>query len=84
MLKGFITGPWCCGIGEGAGIRFRAAVGAVADGDGLISRSSIWWRRSGFGSRRSWGAVVWLTAAVSMAAVEVFFPQIYGGLWSSS
>lgn len=29
-----------------------------------------------------WGAVVWLTAAVSMAAVEVFFPQIYGGrIW---
>ena len=27
----------------------------------------------------AWGAVVWLTAAVSMAAVEVFFPQIYGG-----
>ncbi len=26
-----------------------------------------------------WGAVVWLTAGVSMAAVEVFFPQIYGG-----
>ena len=26
-----------------------------------------------------WGAVVWLTASVSMAAVEVFFPQIYGG-----
>jgi hypothetical protein len=26
-----------------------------------------------------WGAVVWLTAAVSMAAVEVFFPQVYGG-----
>ena len=26
-----------------------------------------------------WGAVVWLTAAVSMAAVEAFFPQIYGG-----
>lgn len=30
----------------------------------------------------AWGAVVWLTAAVSMAAVEVFFPQVYGGrLW---
>ena len=28
-----------------------------------------------------WGAVVWLTAAVSMAAVQVFFPQIYGGSW---
>jgi hypothetical protein len=23
--------------------------------------------------------VVWLTASVSMAAVEVFFPQVYGG-----
>jgi hypothetical protein len=29
-----------------------------------------------------WGAVVWLTASVSMAAVEVFFPQVYGGrMW---
>jgi hypothetical protein len=29
-----------------------------------------------------WGAVVWLTACVSMAAVEVFFPQVYGGrMW---
>lgn len=27
----------------------------------------------------AWGAVVWLTASVSMAAVEVFFPQVYGG-----
>lgn len=27
----------------------------------------------------AWGAVVWLTAAVSMAVVEVFFPQVYGG-----
>lgn len=30
----------------------------------------------------AWGAVVWLTAAVSMAAVEIFFPQVYGGrMW---
>jgi hypothetical protein len=30
----------------------------------------------------SWGAVVWLTSAISMAAVEALFPQIYGGrLW---
>jgi Family of unknown function (DUF6163) len=29
-----------------------------------------------------WGAVVWLTSAVSMAVVETLFPQIYGGrLW---
>jgi uncharacterized membrane protein (DUF2068 family) len=27
----------------------------------------------------AWGAVIWLTAAISMAAVEVFFPQVYGG-----
>jgi len=25
-----------------------------------------------------WGAVVWLTSIISMAAVEVLFPQIYG------
>lgn len=26
-----------------------------------------------------WGAVVWLTSVISMAAVETLFPQIYGG-----
>jgi hypothetical protein len=26
-----------------------------------------------------WGAVVWLTSVISMIAVEVLFPQIYGG-----
>jgi hypothetical protein len=30
----------------------------------------------------AWGAVIWLTSVVSMAVVELFFPQIYGGnLW---
>ena len=29
-----------------------------------------------------WGAVVWLTSVISMMAVELLFPQIYGGrLW---
>jgi hypothetical protein len=29
-----------------------------------------------------WGAVVWLTSVISMVAVEVLFPTIYGGrLW---
>jgi hypothetical protein len=29
-----------------------------------------------------WGAVVWLTSVISMAAVEVLFPKIYGGsMW---
>jgi Family of unknown function (DUF6163) len=27
----------------------------------------------------AWGAVVWLTATVSMAVVELFFPNVYGG-----
>src|SRR5439155_17040566 len=32
-----------------------------------------------------WGAVVWLTSVISMAAVELLFPQIYGGdTWSVS
>jgi hypothetical protein len=26
-----------------------------------------------------WGAVVWLTSVVSMMAVELLFPQVYGG-----
>lgn len=26
-----------------------------------------------------WGAVVWLTAVISMVAVEMIFPQVYGG-----
>src|SRR5262245_11553111 len=29
-----------------------------------------------------WGAVVWLTSIISMIAVEMLFPQIYGGrMW---
>src|SRR5436189_4265872 len=26
-----------------------------------------------------WGAVVWLTSVISLAAVEILFPQIFGG-----
>ncbi len=26
-----------------------------------------------------WGAVIWLTSVISMAAVEMLFPQVYGG-----
>ena len=30
----------------------------------------------------AWGGVVWLTAAISMAAIELFFPQVFGGrIW---
>jgi hypothetical protein len=27
----------------------------------------------------AWGAVVWLTSVISMAAVEIIFPTVYGG-----
>jgi len=27
----------------------------------------------------AWGAVLWLASVVSMASVEAFFPQVYGG-----
>ena len=27
----------------------------------------------------AWGGVVWLTSAISMAAIELFFPLVYGG-----
>ena len=26
-----------------------------------------------------WGAVIWLTSVISMIAVELLFPQVYGG-----
>jgi len=30
-----------------------------------------------------WGAVVWLTAVISMIAIEMIFPQVYGGsIWT--
>ena len=30
----------------------------------------------------AWGGVVWLTATISMAAIELMFPQVYGGqIW---
>jgi hypothetical protein len=27
----------------------------------------------------AWGGVVWLTSTISMASIELFFPQVYGG-----
>ena len=27
----------------------------------------------------AWGAVIWLMAVASMLAVEIFFPQVFGG-----
>jgi hypothetical protein len=78
MAKGLFHWAVVLGVGEGA--------------DTLFSRQTLPWQTAtvffavidllaavGLWLAAAWGAVVWLTASVSMAAVEVFFPQIYGG-----
>lgn len=78
MLKGLFHWAIVLGIGDGPGNNFTyhtlpwqtaTIFFAVID---LIAAVGLW-------LAAVWGAVVWLTAAVSMAAVEMFFPQIYGG-----
>src|SRR5205085_6607228 len=78
MLKGLFHWSIVLGIGDGEDNNFTlhslpwqtaTVYFAVID---LIAAVGLW-------LAAVWGAVVWLTAAVSMAAVEVFFPQVYGG-----
>ena len=78
MLKGLYHWAIVCGIGDAAESTFELAplswkaatiFFAVID---LVAAV-------GLGLAAAWGGVVWLTAAISMAAVEVFFPNIYGG-----
>jgi hypothetical protein len=78
MLKGLYHWALVCGFGSTAAEGFEShIVGwqtatiffAVID---LVAAVGLW-------LAAPWGVVVWLTASVSMVAVEVFFPQIYGG-----
>ena len=78
MLKGLFHWSVVLGIGDGDDNNFTlhslpwqtaTVYFAVID---LVAAVGLW-------LAAVWGAVVWLTAGVSMAAVEVFFPQIYGG-----
>ena len=77
MLKGLYHWAVVCGIGGPEGgfevqpLPWQAATVFFAVID-LVAAVGLW-------LAAAWGAVVWLTAAVSMAAVEVFFPQVYGG-----
>ena len=78
LVKGLYHWSQVCGIG------------APADG-GFVSHTIAWQTATvffavidlvaavGLWLAAAWGAVVWLTAVVSMAVVEVFFPQVYGG-----
>ena len=77
MLKGLYHWAVVCGIaGPADGFEYQpmpwqtaTVFFAVID---LVAAVGLW-------LAAAWGAVVWLTAVVSMAAVEVFFPQVYGG-----
>jgi len=78
MVKGLYHWSVVIGVGDGPGSSFEASpvafqaatiFFAVID---LVAAVGLW-------IAAAWGGVVWLTAAISMAAVELFFPQIYGG-----
>ena len=78
MGKGLYHWALVCGFGMSPGEGFEAHVlawqtatifFAVID---LVAAVGLW-------LAAPWGVVVWLTASVSMVAVDVFFPQVYGG-----
>jgi hypothetical protein len=78
LLKGLYHWAQVCGIGSGPDGGFEAhtmawrsatVFFAVLD---LVAAVGLW-------LAAAWGAVVWLGSVVSMAVVEVFFPNVYGG-----
>lgn len=78
MLKGLYHWSAIVGIGDGPGSTFEASpvswqaatiFFAVID---LVAAVGLW-------LAAAWGGVVWLTSAISMMALELFFPQIFGG-----
>jgi hypothetical protein len=81
FLKGLYHWAVVCGIDAPTSVGFDAystpyqaatVFFAVID---LVAAVGLW-------LAAPWGAVVWLTSAISMIAVEALFPQIYGGrLW---
>jgi len=81
LLKGLYHWAIVCGFDSPTGIGFDAyptsyqaatVFFAVID---LVAAVGLW-------LAAPWGAVVWLTSTISMVAVELLFPQIYGGrIW---
>jgi fatty acid desaturase len=78
MLKGLYHWSRVCGIGVDASdvfqyhsIAWQAATVFFAVID-LVAAVGLW-------LAAAWGAVIWLTAVASMLAVEIFFPQVFGG-----
>lgn len=80
MLKGLYHWAQVCGIGfgetqsfENHAIAWQTATVFFAVID-LVAAVGLW-------LAAAWGAVIWLTAVASMLAVEIFFPQVFGGGW---
>jgi hypothetical protein len=78
LLKGLYHWAVVCGIGTGPSDGFEThsmpwqtatVFFAVID---LVAAVGLW-------LTAAWGAVVWRTAVISMATVELLFPQVYGG-----
>jgi hypothetical protein len=81
LLKGLYYWAIVCGVGapspagfDSYTLPYQSATVFFAVID-LVAAVGLW-------LAAPWGAVVWLTSAISMAAAEALFPQIYGGrLW---
>jgi hypothetical protein len=81
LLKGLYYWAIVCGVGaptpqgfDSYAMPYQSATVFFAVID-LVAAVGLW-------LAAPWGAVVWLTSIISMAAVEALFPQIYGGsLW---
>jgi Family of unknown function (DUF6163) len=78
LVKGMYHWAQVLGIGVGEGDGFEVqplswqtatVYFAVID---LVAAVGLW-------LATPWGAVLWLTTVISMAVVDVMFPQIYGG-----
>src|SRR5262249_19921207 len=78
LVKGLYHWSVVCGIGASTDAGFAdyqtpyqsvTVFFAVID---LVAAVGLW-------LAAPWGAVVWLTSVVSMVAVELLFPQVYGG-----
>src|SRR5204862_8339394 len=78
LMKGLYHWAIVCGIDAPSALGFDAystpfqaatVFFAIID---LVAAVGLW-------LAAPWGAVVWLTSVISMAAVELLFPQVYGG-----
>ena len=81
LLKGLYHWAIVCGFLSSAGSGFEDVATPVQAATvffgviDLVAAVGLW-------LAAPWGAVVWLTSVISMVAVEVLFPQIYGGrIW---